>query len=164
MNRQLLLLRHAKSAWPAEVADLDRPLAPRGERDTNLVGGYLARRGLLPDHVVASPARRAQETARRVLAAAGSTCPVTTDRELYEGDVVQVLREVPEGARRALLVGHEPDLGLLAARMIGAAPGSISLRKAGLALLDFGAGGHGSDSPLGQAGLRLLLSPRSLLA
>lgn len=158
MNRQLLLLRHAKSAWPAEVSDLDRPLAPRGERDTNLVGGYLARRGLLPDHVVASPARRAQETARRVLAAAGSTCPVTTDRELYEGDVVQVLREVPEGARRALLVGHEPELLDLLRSLCGA---DVGFPTAALAVLELEA--PWSLQPAGRAVLKLLITPKLLI-
>ena len=60
--------------------------------------------------------------------------------------------------RRLLLVGHEPDLGLLAAHLLGATPGSIELRKAGLALLVLPAG----PTP-GSASLRLLLSPRSLI-
>ena len=43
---------------------------------------------------------------------------------------------IPHPSRqRLLLVGHEPDLGLLAARLLGAEPGSITLRKAGMALL-----------------------------
>ena len=67
--RSLLLLRHAKSAWPDGVADLERPLARRGERAAELVGRFLAGHGLVPDRVVSSPARRAAETAERVLAA-----------------------------------------------------------------------------------------------
>ncbi|MFO7629070.1 MAG: hypothetical protein R6W06_06045, partial [Prochlorococcaceae cyanobacterium] len=54
---------------------------------------------------------------------------------------------------RLLLVGHEPDLGLLAARLIGAPAGSIALRKAGVVVLTFAPPWC----------LRLLLSPRSLL-
>ena len=39
--RTLLLLRHAKSDYPAAVADHDRPLAPRGDREAALAGDWL---------------------------------------------------------------------------------------------------------------------------
>ena len=63
---------------------------------------------------------------------------------------------------RVGLVGHEPDLGLLASQLLGARPGAIALRKAGLLLLTL--------DPLREAGgplkgqLSLLLRPRILLA
>src|SRR5438067_2354566 len=40
-DRTLVLLRHAKSAYPAGVADHDRPLAPRGKRQAGLAGDWL---------------------------------------------------------------------------------------------------------------------------
>jgi phosphohistidine phosphatase len=55
------------------------------------------------------------------------------------------------------LVGHEPDLGQLAARLIGAPAGAVSLKKAGVALVALPEDGRA-------ARLQLLLSPRSLLA
>ena len=60
--RRLMLLRHAKSNWPAGVADRDRPLAARGREAAPLIGGYLAEELLLPDLVLISPARRTVET------------------------------------------------------------------------------------------------------
>jgi phosphohistidine phosphatase len=68
-------------------------------------------------------------------------------------------------AARLLLVGHEPDLGDLAARLIGAPAGSIVLRKAGLALLDLPRGAWDSAQlpGLGCWRLRLLLTPQALL-
>ena len=67
MSRELLILRHAKSAWdtPAET-DFDRPLNGRGKRDAPRIGAWLMAQALLPDHVIASPARRARQTTRRV--------------------------------------------------------------------------------------------------
>jgi phosphohistidine phosphatase len=53
-----------------------------------------------------------------------------------------------------VLVGHEPDLGDLAARLIGAPSGTITLKKAGVALLSLGSG---------LAQLRLLAGPKQLL-
>jgi len=40
--KQLLLLRHAKSAWPDGVDDHDRPLAERGRRDAPRMGAHMA--------------------------------------------------------------------------------------------------------------------------
>jgi phosphohistidine phosphatase len=68
---------------------------------------------------------------------------------------------------RLALVGHEPDLGDLAARLVGAPPGALALRKAGLALLELGASDRsalGGAPGCGAWQLRLLLTPRALLA
>ena len=40
--RRLIVVRHAKSAWPVGVPDHERPLAPRGRRDAPAVGRALA--------------------------------------------------------------------------------------------------------------------------
>ena len=48
-NRQLLLLRHAKAAIGEGLADIDRPLAGRGERASKAIGRYMAENGLAPD-------------------------------------------------------------------------------------------------------------------
>ena len=46
----LHLLRHAKSSWAdAALPDHERPLAPRGRRDANLVAGHLRREGIEPE-------------------------------------------------------------------------------------------------------------------
>lgn len=63
-HRTLLLLRHAKSAWP-DVPDHERPLARRGQRDAPLMGHWPRAVGYVPDRVVCSTARRAAEAAAR---------------------------------------------------------------------------------------------------
>ena len=60
---RLILLRHAKSAWPDGAPDVDRPLAKRGREAAPRMGGYLAEEGLIPDLVLVSPARRARSLA-----------------------------------------------------------------------------------------------------
>src|SRR6266851_4698449 len=62
--RRLVLLRHAKSAWP-DVADHERPLARRGRRDAPVAGRWLRAAGRAPDRVICSTARRAREIAPR---------------------------------------------------------------------------------------------------
>lgn len=61
-QRHLVLLRHAKSAWPNGVPDLRRPLAKRGRRDAAAVGRWLHERAPRLDAVVCSPAERARQT------------------------------------------------------------------------------------------------------
>src|ERR1700682_4714692 len=50
--RTLLLLRHAKSAYPLGAADHDRPLAPRGIREAELAGAWLRAHAAAVDRVV----------------------------------------------------------------------------------------------------------------
>ncbi|MFC5585479.1 SixA phosphatase family protein [Nitratireductor kimnyeongensis] len=70
--KELLLLRHAKSSWDdPSLADIERPLAPRGRRAAPLMGREILRRGWSPDYVLVSPARRAQQTWRLVAAEIG---------------------------------------------------------------------------------------------
>jgi phosphohistidine phosphatase SixA len=63
MSRELLILRHAKSAWNTDAAsDFERPLAKRGKKAAPRVGRFLLQQGLVPDFVVSSPAMRARQT------------------------------------------------------------------------------------------------------
>src|SRR5512132_2493363 len=57
-HRKLVLLRHAKSAWP-DLPDHERPLAGRGRRDAPVMGRWLRTAGHVPDQVLCSTARRA---------------------------------------------------------------------------------------------------------
>jgi hypothetical protein len=78
--RHLFLLRHAKSSWEnPQLADHDRPLAPRGRRATNLIAEHLSRELIAPALVLCSSARRARETLERGLALQE---PVQTARRL----------------------------------------------------------------------------------
>ena len=70
----LYLLRHAKSAWDdPKLADFDRPLAPRGEREAADMAALIAARAYRPERVLCSSARRTRETLGAVLQAASRT-------------------------------------------------------------------------------------------
>jgi phosphohistidine phosphatase len=154
---ELVVLRHAKSAWPGGVEDRDRPLAPRGQRATELVGRFLARSGLCPERVVTSPARRAYDTARRVIDEGGCGAEVVVDDRLYEGDALAVLRDQPAAVERLLLVGHEPELVDLVAALTGA---TVRLPTAGLVVVEVD--GPWSSQPEPGNQLRTVIGPRQL--
>lgn len=121
--KTLLVQRHAKSSWKhPEVSDHDRPLNKRGRRDAPRMGRFVAAQGLRPDVIVASTARRARRTAEEVARHAGCEGAVHLDRRLYlasPDEIVDVVRGVAGGARRVMVVGHNPGLEDLVARLAG---------------------------------------------
>jgi phosphohistidine phosphatase len=166
LPRSLLLLRHAKSAWPEGVADLERPLARRGERAADQIGQFLVGHDLVPDRVVSSPARRTRETAERVLSAMGDRSAaspavvVALDDRYYDGDAYTATLEHLALATRLLVVGHEPDLVDLVRRLAGA---EVRLPTAGLVWLDVhDPDPDGDAAAVPTATVRLVLPPKLL--
>jgi phosphohistidine phosphatase len=158
--RRLVLLRHAKSGWPEDVADHDRPLAARGRRDAPLVGRWLAAAGHVPDLVICSTARRAQETwdlASATLAQACGAAPaVRHEPRVYEATVLGLLmlvRELPDEHRVVTIVGHNPGIAELVVGLATPPPQPpASFPTAAVAVL----GLPGSWSPAGPAEATLL--------
>ena len=162
---ELLLLRHgiAEERCPERV-DGERALTAVGRSRTRAVAERLVQLGLGCDQLVTSPLVRARQTAEIGLAAGllveGSPS-LRVDAALAPGGdplplVAEFQRAAPAQNRlqRLALVGHEPDLGALAAQLIGAPEGAIVLKKAGIALLLLGPG---------RGQLKLLMAPRQLL-
>ncbi|UDF31523.1 UNVERIFIED_ORG: histidine phosphatase family protein [Roseateles sp. XES5] len=115
--KQLLLLRHAKSAWPDGVADHDRPLADRGRRDAPRMGAYIAKAGLQPDFALVSSALRTQETWGLVAPEFKPPCPSRTVPSIYEADpsaILAAIRQAPEESGTLLVIGHNPGFEDLA--------------------------------------------------
>jgi phosphohistidine phosphatase len=118
MSRELLILRHAKSAWDTNAAtDFERPLAKRGKKASPRVGRFLFQQDLVPDFVVSSPAMRARQT---VIAVCGQMDigpdQIIWDDRIYGGwttSIVSVLMDCPNDAKRVLIAGHNPGLETL---------------------------------------------------
>jgi len=162
---ELLLLRHgiAEERCP-ERPDGERALTAVGLSRTRAVAERLVQLGLGCDQLVTSPLVRARQTAEIAVAAglvAEGSPSLRVDVALAPGgDPLPLVAEFQRLAsahprlQRLALVGHEPDLGALAAHLIGAPEGAIGLKKAGIALLLLGPG---------RGQLKLLMAPRQLL-
>ena len=117
--RELFLLRHAKSSWddPA-LSDFDRPLNERGKREAPLMGEHLAKLGVKPDLIVASPAKRAKKTAKIVAEKLGYDVERIVWKEgIYEASpqsLLYLVCSLPAEAKRVMLVGHNPGFTMLA--------------------------------------------------
>lgn len=156
---ELLLLRHgiAEERSP-ERSDAARQLTAAGRRRTEAVLARLVALSLPCQHLLSSPLLRARQTAELAVQAGLAPQLALADGLAPGGDPLPLLHW-PAGVQRLALVGHEPDLGNLAAALIGAEAGSLVLKKAGVALLQITATG-----PRPRGRLRLLLGPAQLLA
>lgn len=122
--KHLFLLRHAKSSWEdSGFADFDRPLAPRGRRACLLLARYMQEAALSFDLVLCSGAERARETWERIAEAMGAGTPAEYDDALYmagAGALMTRLRGLDPEINAVLLIGHNPDIEILAGRLCGA--------------------------------------------
>jgi phosphohistidine phosphatase len=168
--KTLTLLRHAKSGWDDPVArDFDRPLNPKGQRAAAMMGRHMKALGLAFDHVVASPAVRVVETLDHVGQGYGSDLAPAWDQRIYLASaptLLDVVHELPDGAGRVLLAGHNPgleELILLLVPQEGPLREAVELKfpTASLAEIRF-AGERWQDAKAGEAELVRFVRPRDL--
>ena len=122
----LILWRHAEAEYGPP--DLERRLTPRGHKHAAHVAGWLLQRLPAKFVVLASPARRAQETALAL------GVPLRTVASLAPGAAVRDIlaaAEWPERKSAVVVVGHQPDLGRTAAFLLSGSEAPWSLKKGG---------------------------------
>lgn len=123
--------------------DAKRPLTPQGKQRMRQISEGLKRVGFDVDWIVSSPLVRAVETAEIVAETLGSNLPLEFCEALRPGGsaeaLIAFLAKRPE-RKRVLVVGHEPDLGEMAARLVGAGRhANLSFKKGGCCLITFDA-------------------------
>ena len=62
VNKNLFLLRHAKSDLNPDFDDKDRILSTKGVKDSELVGQYLTKLDSQPEYIICSSAKRTLQT------------------------------------------------------------------------------------------------------
>lgn len=127
------LLRHG-IAEDASHGDFDRRLTREGWEQTRRLVDTLAACGWKPGTVLHSPYVRTAETALIVRARWPDVAQHALD-DLAIGSMDAILRACATFPD-PLLVGHEPTMGNLTARLVGAPSGSIRFERAGFALLE----------------------------
>lgn len=138
---RLLIVRHAAAVerGTGGFADDDRPLTPEGERKFQQVAKGAARLFDKPASILTSPLPRALRTAEILRDAFGESVPLQPTTALSYGsfdDLETLLSSFPDEALIAV-VGHEPTLSELLARLVGAAgAGPFGFKKGGMALLE----------------------------
>jgi phosphohistidine phosphatase len=160
---ELFLIRHGLAeergdAWPD---DAKRPLTEEGMSSLRKEARGLARLGVAFDIVLTSPLVRARQTAEIIaagfdprphLAAIDSLAPGAP----YAAVIADLEKHMRKG--RIALVGHEPALGELAARLIGTRH-PIAFKKGAVCRIDVD-----TLPPAGPGSLRWFLTPKVLRA
>jgi phosphohistidine phosphatase len=153
---KLYIMRHGPASdGSASGRDEDRPLTAMGEDRVRSVAHLLAHEGEMPTRIVSSSLLRAAQTADLVAAearSAGWRGTVEVARELTPGgDQMGLVRRLAGDRDEApMVVGHEPDLSILAERLLGA-PLPSRMDKAMVVALELG--------QADQATLRFILEP-----
>lgn len=133
----LILWRHAEAVdhpdlehgVPGDALDLARRLTPRGEKQAARMAAWLDRQ--LPNgaRVLSSPAHRTEQTAL----AMGRKFKLRD--ELLPGAEPQALLELvqwPGGKSPVVVVGHQPTLGRVIARLLDLSEEDCTMKKGSL--------------------------------
>lgn len=119
----LVLIRHAKSDWSANVSDRHRPLNQRGQRQAPKSGRWLAENLPAIEQAVVSPAQRARSTWDLVAAELPDPPPVTVDERAYTFDahgLMPIIHDLADDLGTVALVGHNPAMEELVSHLTGA--------------------------------------------
>ena len=160
---ELYLIRHGVAAergkdWPD---DSQRPLTPDGIARLRKAARGLNAIGVGFDQMVTSPLVRTRQTADVIAEELKVRPPIATSDALAPaGSSASVIQEITKHVRKArvALVGHEPNLGELAAQLIGART-PLEFKKGGVCRIDFD-----MLPPKGGGMLRWFLTPKMLRA
>ena len=169
--KRLFILRHAKSSWgDHSLADFDRPLAERGERDAPRMGrafqnlkvqaSDLKEQGASLDRLFSSPAKRARQTAKRFSKAAEIAVETEFDDRIYgasSSELKSIVRKLPSEADNVMIVGHNPGFEDLVSRLTGQ---SRHMPTCALACIEFK--GEWSDVEDGSGKVLLFMIPKEL--
>jgi len=171
-ERRLVLVRHAKSAYPHGVPDHDRPLAGKGRRNAQAAGRWFADEGPRLGLVLCSDATRARHTweiVRAELVVAGMDAPTRLEPRLYgatPGQVLELARHLAPSVASVAMVGHEPTMSGLVDLLAGPESDVDALAAAerkfatgAIAVLRFS--GEWTDLEPGTARLETFVKPRA---
>jgi phosphohistidine phosphatase len=123
----LILWRHAEAVESGDAQeDLERPLTSRGERQAARMAAWLNQHLPATTRVLASPARRTQQTAL-ALERKFRTVPALAP----EASVTALLEAArwPQAKEPVLVIGHQPTLGLVAAQLLSGAAQPWAVKK-----------------------------------
>jgi phosphohistidine phosphatase len=122
---ELILWRHADAEDANGKDDNDRELTKKGRKQAERMAAWLGPRIDGDWRILVSPAKRALQTAKPL------------DRKLEVSDAIGTSADVdallkatgwPHGKQSVLVVGHQPTLGEVAARLLGT-EGGLAVRK-----------------------------------
>src|SRR3954467_11611361 len=159
---ELYLIRHGLAAERGEnyPDDTKRPLTTRGIQKMKRAGKALMALDVAFDVILSSPLVRTRQTAEAVATAFREPPPIVNAPSLAPGGshnaIVDDLAKQSHRRKKIAIVGHEPGIGELAARLLGLRK-AIEFKKGAICRIDVTA-----LPPTGSGELKWFLTPRIL--
>lgn len=135
----LYVMRHAEAVEGSDtLQDEWRYLTDKGRAAAEKVAAAIAKTGPKPRLTITSPLTRAVQTAEIAAQKACRKNVVVSSVLLLPGaDVSELIEHLKscKGAKRVMLVGHDPQLGSLVAQLLGREKDLVTLKKGGCVTL-----------------------------
>lgn len=140
MGKSLLLIRHAKSDRDdLLLADFQRPLNERGQKNAQEMAMRIIKKELIPEQLISSPAQRAITTAKLFASEFKiQNSEIIQKSEIYEAQteiLLNLVNNFDDSSNFTALFGHNPGLSSLANYLCDEAP--FNLPTCGIILLKF---------------------------
>jgi phosphohistidine phosphatase len=120
----IYLVRHAKAGWDNSwTADFDRALSDHGMKEAREMSRHLRNKGIVPELIVSSPAKRAISTAEIFADTLGYNPEKIVKRvEIYQGgpdELAGIVKSLPEECHTVMLFGHNPVISMFSSWLAG---------------------------------------------
>lgn len=111
--KRVVIVRHAKSVPYGYEDDFNRNLSDRGKKDAAKISSELQQRGIKPDAMVSSPAKRALKTACIFAENLNfDKHQITEVEDIYDGmttsEFLELIHKLPKTAQTVFFFGHNP--------------------------------------------------------
>uniref|UniRef100_UPI003217396D SixA phosphatase family protein n=1 Tax=uncultured Draconibacterium sp. TaxID=1573823 RepID=UPI003217396D len=111
--KRVVIVRHGKAVPYGYENDFTRDLRERGKNDAKLISEELNKRGVFPDIMISSPAKRALKTARIFADNLDFVSKkIRKEKVIYNGqttsEFAEMIRQLPAETSTAFFFGHNP--------------------------------------------------------
>ncbi len=135
----LLIMRHAQANDSYSGDDFHRPLSDLGKTTEKRVAEFLKKKGISIDKIMTSPLLRARETTK-IITDVFSKATVEVEAALgndFDENAILSLVKQAKDCNYLALVGHAPNLGLLAAHLLDNSETVYDLSKSSVLIIEF---------------------------
>lgn len=121
--KTLYIIRHSKSDWETGVADFDRGLNKRGERQSKQLGKYFKTNNLKLELIISSAAKRTILTSLNIAKEIGyPTNNIQKEQSIYEAHYkayLPVIWAINNNINNVAIIGHNPGVSELVYNLTG---------------------------------------------
>ena len=131
VNKNLFLLRHAKSDLNPDFDDKDRILSPKGVKESELVGQYLNKLDSQPEYIICSSAKRTLQTCQIIEKLLKKMPENYITDDLYNAsleEIIKIITDIPDNFQNVMLIGHNPGIHNIATYLSSPSKESVYLK------------------------------------